>query len=115
MTQQSIGKRWSRHSQLLRRLRKEEPSVLAIPDEELEPQIEDAVKAARVLAIVKPEHVYRFVRLRYREADWQRPGVEAVLQRVLTDTSIDAELRLAFVETLAERPSRWREREDLRW
>lgn len=86
---------------LIARLRRELPDqVRAIPDPELKRQVEDTCKAAEVLAINKLDHVFRFFRLRYLPVSvWERPGAEEILVRVLTDTSVDADRRLTFVET----------------
>lgn len=64
-------------------------------------QVADGIAAARVLAILSPAHILRFLRLRYLPAScWTRPGTQQLLVRVLTDTAVGAGERLAFVERL---------------
>ncbi|MFO0828488.1 MAG: hypothetical protein U0572_10115 [Phycisphaerales bacterium] len=106
LNEKPMEKTWSRYSAIGTRLRREAPELVdAISDQELEKQVEEACKAAEVLAFVEPEHVYRFIRLRYLPAScWQRPGAEDMLTRVLTDTSVEAGRRLDFIETVAKRP-----------
>jgi hypothetical protein len=94
---------WERawHTAFMVRLRDELPvHVGAIPQQDLQKQVEDGCKAAALLAITDTDHVYRFLRLRYLPASvWERTAAQEMMVRVLTDTSIEAGLRLRFVET----------------
>lgn len=90
----------SRRNHFVARLREDLPEkVQAFPEQELKKQVEDGCKAAHVLEFKETEHIYRFLCLRYLPPRlWDRPAAQEMMIRVLTDTSMDAERRLQFVE-----------------
>jgi hypothetical protein len=106
----ALAVKWeeSRRAAFVARLRQELPDqVGALPEQELKKQVEDGCKAVDVLEIKDTEHIYRFLCLRYLPPYiWERPAAQEMLVRVLTDTSVDADRRLQFVETsiAVERP-----------
>ena len=67
--------------------------------EELDIQVAEGCEAAEELRFTEPEHVYRFLRLRYApESVWERPGLQELMTRVLCEPYTEAEVRLSFVE-----------------
>lgn len=82
------------------RLRAECP-VQALPpsDDELYSQLEEGQRAARVLKVSEEEDVYRFLRLRYLEADaLASETVREAFYKIMSDAELDATRRLDFVE-----------------
>ena len=74
--------------------------IMAISEQELQMEVEQGIRAAKVLQIYNHDDVYRFLRLRYLPVSiWKRPGTQELLVRVLTDTSVDARRRLLFIQT----------------
>ena len=67
---------------------------------ELQIQVDAALAAASVLGINQLDHMCRFIRVSCLPPSvWAREGSFDLTVRILTDTSVDAETRLRFVET----------------
>ncbi len=91
------------------RLRAECPAeLLPASGEEFDRQIEEGWRAARALNVSREEDVYRFLRLRYAEADrLASDAVRNAFYKIITDRELDATRRLDFVERhIFNRPPR---------
>lgn len=82
------------------RLRSECPAeLLPASDEELRAQVKEGSEAAAALNIQQGEDVYRFLRLRYLEADaLASETVRDAFYKIISDRELDATRRLDFVE-----------------
>lgn len=85
---------------LASRLRQEMPmETNNIENQEMLVQIRQAVEASDKLNIEKEDDIFRFLRLKYLPSEaWRNPHAHQVFYECFTDTSIDASLRLSFVE-----------------
>ena len=62
-------------------------------------QVDQGCQVAQELGIVEKNDIYRFLRLRYLpDAVWEQPSTQQVFYQVITDTSVDAPIRLDFIE-----------------
>ena len=67
--------------------------------EELDREVAEGCDAADELRLTAPEHMYRFLRLRYvPNSIWDRPGLQDLMMRVLRDPYTEPEIRLLFIE-----------------
>lgn len=97
-----IGEEMERttYARLAARLRSEcPPGLLPASDEELHAQVKEGSEAAAALNVQQEEDVYRFLRLRYLEADaLASETVRHAFYKIITDRELDATRRLDFVE-----------------
>jgi hypothetical protein len=97
---EAIAAAWRRlrRAEYALKLRGELGSQVPVSNQELEKKIEDGWAAASLLGITGDREVYRFLRLMFVKTKWDRPGLQEVTFRVLTDTTLSANERLDFVE-----------------
>jgi O-methyltransferase involved in polyketide biosynthesis len=99
-----------RRAEYASKLRGELGGRIPTSNQVLEKKIEDGWTAALRLGIGGDSEIYRFLRLMFVETTWDRPGLQEVTYRVLTDTSLSATQRIDFVErTLLDLPRKQRE------
>jgi hypothetical protein len=98
----AIAAGWSRirRASYVARLRDEIGTRLPTSAQELERRVDEGCKAAARLGLTVERDVYRFLRLMFVDMDTagQRPGVQELTWRVLTDSTLDGAKRLDFLE-----------------